>query len=50
MELARNYITWGVLKDSGDKLEIAEEYHYILEWMLVEFIEICESSKRTYRL
>jgi oxygen-independent coproporphyrinogen-3 oxidase len=39
MELARNYITWGVLLDSGEKLEIAEEYHYILEWVLLDFIE-----------
>ncbi|MDQ1351597.1 MAG: hypothetical protein QG657_1902 [Acidobacteriota bacterium] len=38
MELARNYITWGVLHDSEDKLEIAEEYHYILEWVLLDFI------------
>ncbi|MCX6578640.1 MAG: radical SAM protein [Candidatus Aminicenantes bacterium] len=38
MELARKYITWGVLKDSGDKLEITEEYHYLIEWMLLDFI------------
>lgn len=39
MELARNYISWGVLRDSGDKLEIAEEYHYLLEWVLLDFID-----------
>ena len=36
--LVQRYITWEVLKESGDKLEISEEYHYILEWILLELI------------
>ncbi len=38
MGLIRNYLTWGVLKETGDKLEITEEKHYILEWVLIELI------------
>jgi len=38
MGLVRNYIDWRVLKDSGDKLELSEDQHYILEWILVELI------------
>jgi len=38
MGLIANYLTWGVLIESGDKLEIAEEHHYILEWVLLELI------------
>lgn len=38
MSSIRNYITWGVLEDSGDKLELTQDNHYILEWMLVELI------------
>lgn len=36
--LVENYIAWRVLKDSGDKLELTENHHYILEWMLLELI------------
>jgi oxygen-independent coproporphyrinogen-3 oxidase len=39
MELVGNYITWGVLQDSGDKLKLTKESHYILVWMLVELIQ-----------
>ena len=38
MGLIANYLTWGVLIESGDKLEITEEHHYLLEWVLVELI------------
>ncbi len=38
IDFARNYIDWGVLAESGDKLEVTEENHYILEWMLIELI------------
>jgi oxygen-independent coproporphyrinogen-3 oxidase len=38
MGLVRNYLTWGVLREAGDKLELTENNHYILEWMLVELI------------
>jgi len=38
MPLIRNYITWGVVKESGDKLEFSDDYHYLLEWMLIELI------------
>jgi oxygen-independent coproporphyrinogen-3 oxidase len=38
MGLIANYLTWGVVIESGDKLEIAEEHHYILEWVLLELI------------
>jgi hypothetical protein len=39
--LARDYINWQVLKesgDAGDRLDLAPEHHFILEWMLVEMI------------
>ncbi|NIM17325.1 MAG: radical SAM protein [Candidatus Aminicenantes bacterium] len=39
MGLVRNYINWGVLQEFRDKLELSEDYHYILEWMLVELID-----------
>lgn len=38
MGLVRDYLTWGVLRETGDKLELTENNHYILEWMLVELI------------
>jgi oxygen-independent coproporphyrinogen-3 oxidase len=38
MGLVQNYITWEVLKETGDKLEITEGYLYILEWILLELI------------
>ncbi len=38
LELVRNYLTWGVLKETGDKIEITGEYHYILEWIILELI------------
>lgn len=38
MGLARNYIDWRVLENSGDKLELTKDHHYLLEWMLVELI------------
>lgn len=41
MGLARDYINWQVLKESGeagDRLDLAPEHHFILEWMLVEMI------------
>jgi len=38
MGLVGNYITWGVLQESGDKLELSEDQHYILEWLLLELI------------
>lgn len=38
MGLARSYIGWGVLAESGDTLELTEDNHYVLEWMLLEFI------------
>lgn len=38
MGLTRNYVDWRVLTESDDKLELTEESHYILEWMLLEFI------------
>ena len=38
MPLIRNYITWGVVKETGDKLEFSDDYHYLLEWMLIELI------------
>jgi oxygen-independent coproporphyrinogen-3 oxidase len=38
MGLARDYIDWQVLSNSGDKLELSEDHHYLLEWMLVEMI------------
>jgi len=37
-ELMRDYLAWGVLKETGDKIEITAEYHYVLEWMLLELI------------
>jgi hypothetical protein len=39
MGLVHNYITWEVLKETGDKLEITEAYRYILEWILLELID-----------
>jgi oxygen-independent coproporphyrinogen-3 oxidase len=39
MELVGNYITWGILQDSGDKLKLTKESHYILEWLLLELIQ-----------
>lgn len=39
MGLVQDYITWGVVKENGDKLEIAEAYLYILEWILLELID-----------
>ncbi|MCK5056623.1 MAG: hypothetical protein KAT34_08210, partial [Candidatus Aminicenantes bacterium] len=38
MNFARNYINWGVLKETGDKISIIEENHYILEWLLLDLI------------
>jgi oxygen-independent coproporphyrinogen-3 oxidase len=38
MGLARDYLDWQVLDNSGDKLELTEDHHYLLEWMLVEMI------------
>jgi oxygen-independent coproporphyrinogen-3 oxidase len=38
MGLIGNYLRWGVLKESWEKLEITEDKHYILEWMLIELI------------
>jgi len=39
MNLTRHYLTWGVLNESGDKIQVNEEYHYILEWILLELID-----------
>jgi oxygen-independent coproporphyrinogen-3 oxidase len=36
--LIRNYISWGVLEESGDRIDITTDSHYILEWMLLELI------------
>ena len=38
MGLVRKYVSWGVLRESGDKIELTREGHYILEWMLLELI------------
>jgi oxygen-independent coproporphyrinogen-3 oxidase len=38
MGLIRNYITWGVVEESEEKVELTPNYHYILEWMLIELI------------
>jgi oxygen-independent coproporphyrinogen-3 oxidase len=38
MAFARNYIKWGVLAESEDKIQLTQDYHYILEWLLVELI------------
>jgi oxygen-independent coproporphyrinogen-3 oxidase len=38
MGLIGKYITWGVLQDTGDKIELTGESHYILEWILLELI------------
>ena len=41
LDLARNYLEWQVLieaDESGDRLELSPEHHFILEWMLVEMI------------
>ncbi len=38
MDTLKNYVHWGVLIDSGDKVELNDYYNYILEWMLVELI------------
>jgi oxygen-independent coproporphyrinogen-3 oxidase len=37
--LVRNYLTWGVLTESGDELQLTEDNHYILEWILLELID-----------
>ena len=37
--LVKNYIAWGVLKESADKIEINEAYNYLLEWVLIELID-----------
>jgi oxygen-independent coproporphyrinogen III oxidase len=36
-----NYRTWGVvsLKEDEDKVEINPQYHYVLEWILLELID-----------
>ncbi len=38
MAIARNYIQWGILEEFGDKIQLVETQHYILEWLLVELI------------
>lgn len=38
MGLIGKYITWGVLQEVGDKIELTGESHYILEWILLELI------------
>ncbi len=38
MEIINNYIGWGVLQDTNDKIELTGESHYILEWLLLDLI------------
>jgi oxygen-independent coproporphyrinogen-3 oxidase len=38
MDLVRKYVSWEVLRESGDTIELTREGHYILEWMLLELI------------
>jgi len=45
MNIIRNYISWTALTDSGDKIIVTEEYHYILEWILLELIEALRVAK-----
>jgi oxygen-independent coproporphyrinogen-3 oxidase len=42
MNLTRHYLTWGVLNQARDEIQINEEYHYILEWILLELIDSLE--------
>lgn len=37
--LIRNYIDWSVLKESDGRIELAQDSHYVLEWLLLELIE-----------
>lgn len=38
MGLIRDYITWGAVEESGEKVQLTPDYHYILEGMLIELI------------
>jgi oxygen-independent coproporphyrinogen-3 oxidase len=38
MGLIVNYLNWGVLEESGDKVQVTDHNHYILEWVLLELI------------
>ena len=38
MDLIVNYLNWGVLEESGDKIQVTDHNHYILEWVLLELI------------
>lgn len=38
MELIADYLQWGVLFKADDKIELAEDNNYILEWLLVGLI------------
>jgi oxygen-independent coproporphyrinogen-3 oxidase len=39
MGLIVNFIEWKVVIDSGDKFEVTEYAHYIIEWILLELID-----------
>lgn len=38
MNRISNYLQWNVLTQSGDKIEISKESHYLLEWVLQELV------------